>query len=172
MKAKWKFGVAFLLAATLASPAFAATVCGVVQNSQGQPVSGLQVIAKNPSGQVLGQGTTGAKGEYLIQGIQPGTVDLFLDTSNTSYKHGSGVLNLTGASSNVSWEVSDAANALAAQNGTCVDPPAGMSNLEKGSIAVLGIGGAGAIGVTAWGLSSNLSDNNGPPPPHIISPGE
>ena len=46
-----------------AGQAMSATVCGVAQNAQGAPVSGCSVTVKDASGKVLGQTTTGSKGE-------------------------------------------------------------------------------------------------------------
>jgi Carboxypeptidase regulatory-like domain len=163
MNRTWKVSLAVLLAVGVASPAFAATICGVVRNTQGQPVPGAQVTVKDTSGAVLGQGTSGSDGGYTIGNIEPGQIDLFLDMTGMAYKPGSGVLHLTEASNAVNWEVSAGSAALAASSGTC-DVAGAWSNAEIGSVVVLGGALAAAGGVTAWALSSNLEDN------HVTSP--
>jgi hypothetical protein len=82
------WGIASILAA---APAFAAIVCGIATNGQGQPAAGVVVTAKDSAGNVLGQATTGTDGTYKITGLKNGTIDLFLDPVGNPYKPGSGV---------------------------------------------------------------------------------
>ncbi len=83
-----------------AGQAMSATVCGVAQDPQGNPISGVSITAKDASGRLLGQTVTGSKGEYEIDNLQQGTLDLFLDPGSASVQGGSGILDMTG---NAGW---------------------------------------------------------------------
>ncbi|MBE3602991.1 carboxypeptidase regulatory-like domain-containing protein [bacterium] len=148
----------------VASQAMAATVCGVAQNPQGSPLAGATVTVKDPSGKVLGSAVTDGKGNYSIDNVSNGTVDLFLDTGSTALKNGSGVLNLSGATQAVNWEVSSNANAIATQGGSCVDPPGPLTPAEWASIGVLGLGVAAGGAAIGWAESGNRSDHHPHPP--------
>jgi hypothetical protein len=172
MKSNWKIALMTLLSVAIAAPAFAAAVCGVARNAQNEPIAGLPVTCKDNAGNVLGQATTDAGGKYVITGLPQGTVDIFLEGGGTTYKPGSGVLNLTEASADVNWEVSPASAALAAQNGLC-DPAGGPWTAgETASVAVLGIAGAAAVGITVWALTSDLHDHHHHPAPAPTSPSD
>jgi len=158
MKGTWKIALMTMLSVAIAAPAFAAAVCGVARNAQNQPIAGLPVTAKDTAGNVLGQATTDADGRYVIAGLPQGTIDIFLEAGGTTYKPGSGVLNLTEASADVNWEVSPVSAALAAQNGVCEG--GGWTGWETASVAVLGIAGAAAVGITVWALTSDLHDRH------------
>ena len=160
MKANWKIALMTVLSVAIATPAFAAAVCGVARNAQNQPIAGLPVTAKDSSCNVIGQATTDTDGRYVITGLPQGTVDLFIETGGTTYKPGSGVLNLTEASADVNWEVSPSSAALAAQNGMCEAAGAGWTSGETASVAVLGVAGAAAIGITVWALNTDLHDRH------------
>src|SRR5437667_411410 len=137
MKFKRMAGLSTVLALCVAAtPGWGATICGQARGPQG-PAAGVQVLVKDSNGRVLGQTTTDQAGHYVLNGVNGGTVDLFLEPGTTGFKGGSGVLTLTDLSSKVDWQVSDAAAANAAQNGTC--DAAGWTNLEIGSVAVIGL---------------------------------
>ncbi len=161
-------------AGLISSQAMAATVCGVAQSPQGTPLSGATVTIKDASGKVLGSGVTDTKGNYAIDNVSNGTLDLFLDTGSATLKDGSGVLNLSGATQAVNWEVSSNANAIASQGGNCVDPPGPLTPAEWASIGVLGLGVAAGGAAIGWAESGNRSDHQHPPfvPPPVISPAE
>jgi hypothetical protein len=160
MKANWKIALMTLLSVAIAAPAFAAAVCGVARNAQNQPIAGLPVTCKDSTGNVLGQATTDAEGKYVITGLPQGTVDIFLEGGGTTYKPGSGVLNLTEASADVNWEVSPGSAALAAQNGSCDPAGAGWTTGETVSAVVLGTALAAGVGITVWALTSDLHDRH------------
>src|SRR6266851_324278 len=163
MKANWKIALMTVLGIAIAAPAFAAAVCGVARNAQNQPIAGLPVVAKDSAGNVLGQATTDADGRYVITGLPQGTIDIFIEAGGTTYKPGSGVLNLTEASADVNWEVSPASAALAAQNGVC-GGAGGWTGWETASVAALGLAGAAGVGITVWAFESNLHDRHPHPP--------
>jgi len=153
-----------------AAQAMSATVCGVAQNAQGAPVSGVGITVKDSSGKILGQATTGSKGEYEVDNLGQGTLDLFLDPGSAGVKGGSGVLNLDGSSKTVNWQVSDAADAAASQGGTCLDPPGPLTTAEWASIGVLGLGAGAGIAAIVWAESGNRSDHEHPPTKTPVSP--
>src|ERR1039457_6453390 len=112
MKRKAIMLLTTMLAISLtAGQAMSATVCGVAQNAQGAPVGGASITAKDSSGKVIGQTTTGSKGEYQIDNLGQGPLDLFLDPGSAGVQGGSGVLNMAGESKMVNWQVSDARGA-------------------------------------------------------------
>jgi hypothetical protein len=125
-----------------------------------QPIAGLPVTCKDSTGNVLGQATTDAEGKYVITGLPQGTVDIFLEGGGTTYKPGSGVLNLTEASADVNWEVSPGSAALAAQNGLCDPAGAAWTTGETVSAVVLGTALAAGVGITVWALTSDLHDHH------------
>jgi hypothetical protein len=147
-----------------AGQAMSATVCGVAQNAQGAPVSGIPITVKDSSGKILGQTTTGSKGEYEIDNLSQGTLDLFLDPS-AGVQGGSGVLDMAGESKQVNWQVSDASGAVASQGGSCVDPAGALTPAEWAAIGVLGLGVAAGTAAIVWAETGNRSDHR-----HPVSP--
>lgn len=132
-----------------------AALVGMVRNSQNQPVSGLKVLAKLSSGQIISQGTTDNLGRYAVQNLSAGRYQLTLNTANSPYK-GQTVVSAVGDNGlTVNWLVSQSAPALAmATPGTNPDPPApppatndshlgGLSPTATGG--VLFLGGSGLI---------------------------
>jgi hypothetical protein len=147
-----------------AGQAMSATVCGVAQNVQGAPVSGIPITVKDSSGKILGQTTTGSKGEYEIDNLSQGTLDLFLDPG-AGVQGGSGVLDMAGESKQVNWQVSDASGAVASQGGSCVDPAGALTPAEWAAIGVLGLGVAAGTAAIVWAETGNRSDHR-----HPVSP--
>jgi hypothetical protein len=143
-----------------ASQALSATVCGVAENTQGNPVSGATIIIKDASGKVLGEATTGSDGSYSVNNLPDANLDLFLTSAIPGAPGGSGVLDLTGRSERVNWQVSDASGAVASQGGPCDDPAGAFTTAEWASVGVLALGvGAGAAAI-AWGTSGNHGEHN------------
>ena len=166
MKPKRMTWLSTLMALFVAStPAWSATVCGIARDAQGQPVAGVQVLIKDSNGQVLGQATTDQSGKYIVNGVDGGTVDLFLEPGATGYKGGTGVLTLTEANGMVNWQVSNAADAAAEQLGTC--DPAGWT---AGEIAVPVVIGLAALG-SGLGLGFGIGSDSpsGSSAPHAAS---
>ncbi len=146
----------------LAGQSMAATVCGVAASAQGAPLAGATITVKDSAGKVLGTATTGSKGEYSIDNLANGTLDLFIDTGSPAFKGGSGVLNLAGATQAVNWQVADNTNAIATQGGTCLDPPGPLTTAEWASIGVLGLGVAAGGAAIGWAESGNRTDTTHP----------
>jgi hypothetical protein len=166
MKRKATMILTTILAVSFAAgQAMSATVCGVTQNAQGSPVSGVSITAKDSSGKVLGQTSTGSKGEYQIDNLSQGTIDLFL-APGSGVQGGSGVLDMSGESKMVNWQVSDASGAVASQGGSCVDPAGALTPAEWAAIGVLGLGVAGGTAAIVWAETGDTRDHE----PHPVSP--
>ena len=147
-----------------AGQAMSATVCGVAQDPQGNPISGVSITAKDASGKLLGQTVTGSKGEYEIGNLEQGTLDLFLDPGTASVQGGSGILDMTGKSRMVNWQVSSAHSATASQGGSCIDPAGALTPAEWAAVGVLGLGVAAGTAAIVWAETGNRSDSPAPPP--------
>jgi hypothetical protein len=166
MKRKATTFLTTMLAVSFAAgQAMSATVCGVAQNAQGSPVSGISITAKDSSGKVLGQTSTGSKGEYQIDNLSQGTIDLFLEPGS-GVQGGSGVMDMSGESKMVNWQVSDASGAVASQGGSCVDPAGALTPAEWAAIGVLGLGVAAGTAAIVWAETGNESDHHH----HPVSP--
>jgi hypothetical protein len=127
---------------------------GIVRNNQNQPVSGVKILAKVSSGQVVSEGTTDNLGRYAVQNLPAGRYQFTLDPVNSPYK-GQTVVSAVGDEGLVvNWLVSQSAPALAmatpgATPGPTTPPQGdrglfGMSPMATGG--VLFVGGAGLIG--------------------------
>jgi hypothetical protein len=168
MKRKATMLLTTMLAISLtAGQAMSATVCGVAQNAQGTPVGGVGITIKDSSGKLLGQATTGSKGEYQIDNLGQGTLDLFLDPGSAGVQGGSGVLNMAGESKMVNWQVSDASGAVASQGGTCADPAGALTPAEWASIGVLGLGVGAGVAAIVWAETGNRHDHKKPVSPQF-----
>src|SRR5271167_2367165 len=146
-----------------AGQAMSATVCGFAQNAQG-PVSGVSITVKDASGKVLGEGVTGSNGQYQISGLSPGTLDLFVDPS-AGVLGGSGVLDLTGDSRMVNWQVSDSSGAVASQDGVC--RAGALTPVEWASIGVLALAFGGGVAAIVWEETGDRRDHDHTPPPVV-----
>ncbi|HTT77961.1 MAG TPA: carboxypeptidase-like regulatory domain-containing protein [Candidatus Binataceae bacterium] len=147
-----------------ASQAMSAAICGTADNAQGNPAQGVSVVAKSPSGQIEGQGTTDANGNYRIDGLNVGTLDLFLEPGSSGLQAGSGVLDLNDKSKRVNWQLSSASSAVASQAGPCDDAAAALTPLEWGAIGVLGLAVGGGIAAIVWDQTGNREDHESASP--------
>ena len=135
----------------LSTAAMAASVGGTVAGSQGQSVAGIQVIAKDASGHVVGQGAPGTGGVYDIKDLQPGNYNFTLDPGSSGYQ-GQTVASYVGPDGIcLNWGVSTTSPAVAtAQPGsTCQLAAAGWDTAE--------MVGAGAGVLAAGGIAAGLA---------------
>ena len=146
--------LSFMMPAIVLGDAGSTALIGMVRNNQNQPVSGLKVLAKVSSGQIVSQGTTDALGRYAVQNLLAGRYQLTLDTANSPYK-GQTVVSAVGDKGlTVDWLVSESAPALAmATPGTNPDPPApapasGTSGAHTGDLDPLVKGGLIFLGTS------------------------
>ena len=86
MRKSWSVLLAVTFVVKMCAAASAASVGGTMASSQGQPLTGVQVIVKDASGHVIGQGAPGSGGGYDIQGLQPGNYNFTLDPGSSGYQ--------------------------------------------------------------------------------------
>ena len=163
MKRGYAALLAVLLVAGISATAHAASVGGAVANSQGQSVSGVQIIAKDAQGHVVGQGATGNSGIYDIKGLQPGNYNFTLDPGSSGFQ-GQTVASYVGPDGIcLNWGLSNTSPAVAtAQPGATCQPVAGWWGDPAVAVgagaAVLAGGGIGAaIGLSGGGSSDHKS---------------
>ena len=156
---------AFALVAGMSVTAMAASVGGTVASSQAQPLTGIQVIVKDASGHVVGQGAPGSGGAYDVQGLQPGNYNFTLDPGSSGYQ-GQTVASYVGADGIcLNWGVSTTSPAVAsAQPGATCQLAAGGYDTAEIVGAGAGVLGAGAIGL-GIGLGSGGDHNTHRAPP-------
>jgi len=147
-----------LAVAVPAGQAMSASICGTINDAQGNPASNVGVVVKTPAGATLGQGTTDKNGNYQIDGVATGTEDLFLEPGSSGFQGGSGVLDLNDASKRVNWQLSSSSSAVASQAGPCGDPAAALTPVEWGSIGVLGLAVGGGIAAIVWEETGDRRD--------------
>ena len=165
MGKSWSVLLSVIFFVSVSSAAFAASVGGTVASSQGQPLSGVQVIVKDASGHVIGQGAPGSGGVYDIQGLQPGNYNFTLDPGSSGYQ-GQTVASYVGADGIcLNWGVSTTSPAVAsAQPGATCQLAAGGYDTAEIVGASAGVLGAGAIGL-GIGLGSGGDHNTHRAPP-------
>ena len=165
MGKSWSVLLSVIFFVSVSSAAFAASVGGTVASSQGQPLSGVQVIVKDASGHVIGQGAPGSGGVYDIQGLQPGNYNFTLDPGSSGYQ-GQTVASYVGADGIcLNWGVSTTSPAVAsAQPGATCKLAAGGYDTAEIVGAGAGVLGAGAIGL-GIGLGSGGDHNTHKAPP-------
>ena len=165
MGKSWSVLLSVIFFVSVSSAAFAASVGGTVASSQGQPLSGIQVIVKDANGHVIGQGAPGSGGVYDIQGLQPGNYNFTLDPGSSGYQ-GQTVASYVGADGIcLNWGVSTTSPAVAsAQPGATCQLAAGGYDTAEIVGAGAGVLGAGAIGL-GIGLGSGGDHNTHRAPP-------
>jgi len=156
MRRKAAVVLSTLLAIALpASQAMSAAICGTADDAQGNPAKGVGITVKSPAGQVEGQGTTDNNGNYRIDGVNLGTLNLFLEPGSSGLQGGSGVLDLNDKSKRVNWQLSSTSSAVASQAGPCGEAAAALTPVEWGAIGVLGAATGAAIWAIVWGTESH-----------------
>jgi hypothetical protein len=120
---------------------------GVVYDTAGLPVPGMKVIAKDPSGKIMGEAITDTQKPYVMRNLATGQYQLTLDPLKSPFK-GQTVLSSLGAEGlTVNWLVSVNADALATATPGVDDNSSGglfgLSPMATGGLIFLG--GAGLI---------------------------
>ena len=159
MKKSCSLLLAFAFVSGMSAAAMAASVGGTVAGSQGQSVSGIEVIVKDASGKVVGQGAPGGSGMYDISGLQPGNYNFTLDPGSSGYQ-GQTVASYVGPDGIcLNWGVSSTSPAVAtAQPGsTCGAAGGGAAAAAAWDPAPWVGAGAVVLGGTAIGLGVGLS---------------
>jgi hypothetical protein len=152
-----------MMPAMVMGDAGSTALIGMVRNNQNQPVSGVKILAKVSSGQIVSEGTTDGLGRYAVLNLPAGRYQLTLDPTNSPYK-GQTVVSAVGTDGlTVNWLVSQTAPALAMATpgttpgtapGTTPDQDSsnkglfGLSPMATGGVIFLG-GSAIGFGVAA-----------------------
>ena len=146
MKKSGSILLALAFGVGISGTAMSASVGGAVASPQGQSVAGVQVIAKDASGHVVGQTSAGTSGSYNISGLQPGNYNFTLDPGSSGFQ-GQTVASYVGPDGIcLNWGVSTTSPAVAtAQPGsTCQPIAAGWDTADTVGVAAAALG-AGAI---------------------------
>jgi len=147
-----------IMPAAVMGGAGSAVLIGMVRNNQNQPVSGLKVIAKVSSGQVVSEGTTDGLGRYAVQNLPAGRYQLTLDPANSPYK-GQTVVSAVGTEGlTVNWLVSESAPALAmATPGTTPGTTPGPGTKDDDKKGLFGLSPMATGGVIFLGGSGLIA---------------
>lgn len=153
MKKSCSILLALALGVGISAAAMAVSVAGTVAGSQGQSFAGAQIIVKDASGHVVGQGTIGSNGAYDISGLPPGNYNFTLAPGSSGIQ-GETVASYVGADGIcLNWGVSTTSPAVAtAQPGSACQPLAGA-----GAAGGAGAGaGAGTGAAGGWDTAATV----------------
>ena len=89
------------------------TIVGSVVSNQKSPVPGIKILAKEPSGKILGEAVTDAEGNYNLKNLSIGQVQLTLDPLKSPFQGDTVVAALGPQGLTVDWIVSKSAKAIA-----------------------------------------------------------
>ena len=132
------------------------TIVGNVVNTQKIPVPGIKILAKDPSGKILGEAVTNAEGYYTLGNLGIGQYQLTLDPLKSPYLGETVVTSLGPQGLTVDWIVSESAKAIASAIPGIA--PAGPVALGATSRAVIaGVIVSGGLGSFIWALTINSS---------------
>jgi hypothetical protein len=147
--------VALAFTMSVALPAFAANVSGMITEASGKPVRGVTVIAQNQSGQTVQTAVSGQDGSFAISGLGTGGYRFAIDPGKLSFKSGAPVAAFVSDKGlTLNWVLSPNADPIAlAKDGVAdqiaADDPFGFTWPQ---LALLG--GAVAIGGAASGVAA------------------
>jgi hypothetical protein len=154
--------VAIAIGAGAASAALCADIGGVVIDAAGNRVAGIKVVAmRDRTGEVAGQATSGAKGEYYIPHISPETYDLALDPLGKPFQPATTVAAVPKQGLTVNWRVSETApaSALAAPRATTPFVWSGRE-LDTAGLIMGGVAGVGAGAITGYATGGGGSGSS------------
>lgn len=90
------------------------TVGGTVLNPQLNPVPGVKIGVRDPSGKTIGEVVTDAKGRYCLENVPIGQYQLDLDPLHSPFKGETVVASLGSQNLMIDWFMSKADGAIAA----------------------------------------------------------
>lgn len=90
----------------ITSAVFAATISGFVTTEGGKPVSGVELSARTPKGDVVCATLSDTKGGYTLSGLLAGTYYVDLKPITSGYQGQSVVANLPASGLCLDWTVS------------------------------------------------------------------
>lgn len=86
---------------------------GVVYDTAGLSVPGMKVIAKDPSGKIMGEAITETQKPYVMRNLPTGQYQLTLDPLKSPFKGQTVLSSLNAEGLTVNWLVSENTEALA-----------------------------------------------------------
>lgn len=89
------------------------TIVGTVVNVQQDPVSGIKIVVKDPSGKALRETLTNGDGRYSLKDVNTGQYQLTLDPLQNRFQGETVVANLGSQGLTVNWMVAAAAAPIA-----------------------------------------------------------
>ena len=154
------------------------TIVGSVVNNQKSPVPGIKILAKDPSGKILGEAVTNAEGFYNLENLGIGQYQLTLDPLKSLYLGETVVTSLGPQGLTVDWIVSESAKAIAsatlgiasaghvalgdmlAMAATPGPAPAEPGALSETSKAILaGVIASGWLGSLIWAATTTTTNS-------------
>ncbi|MDP2603180.1 MAG: carboxypeptidase-like regulatory domain-containing protein [Deltaproteobacteria bacterium] len=158
------------------------TIVGSVVNNQKSPVPGIKILAKDPSGKILGEAVTDAEGNYHLKNLSIGQYQLSLDPLKSPFQGETVVTALGPQGLTVDWIVSKSAKAIAsatlgiassghvafgdiwamaaATPGTAPTDPADPLG-PTGRMVVAGVVASGGLGSLIWALTTRTRPHSG-----------
>ena len=127
-------------------------IVGTVTNAQKNPIRGIKITAKDPSGKILGETISNAEGYYSLENLNPGQYQLTLDPLQSPFHGETVVASLGPQGLTVDWIVSESSKAIAAATpGIAPSEPFALGatgNIIVGSVVV-----AGWLGSLIWSFT-------------------
>jgi hypothetical protein len=156
---------ATLVVLATASVALCVDTVGMVSDTQGHAVSGVQILVRNSAGKILAKTQTDSQGHYRISGLAPDIYEYSLDPMGTAFKEGSITLYVGSQGVTIDWTVSEAmgSEALAADGtGSPVfgGDPFDLSPEEFAGAAVVVAGGVIGGYAAAGGFSGSSNPSS------------
>lgn len=134
------------------------TIVGSVVNAQKNPVPGIKILAKDPSGKILGEAVTNAEGYYNLENLSTGQYQLTLDPLQSPFQGETVVASLGPQGLTVDWIVSESARAIAVA--TPGIAPSGPFALEATGKAIIGgVFLSGWLGSLIWASTTVTSSS-------------
>ena len=128
-------------------------IVGTVVNTQKNPVPGIKILAKDPSGKMLGEAVTDAEGCYNLPNLRVGQYQLTLDPLKSPYQGETVVASLGPQGLTVDWIDSENAKAIAsAAPGIAACGPFTLGATTRAIIA--GVIATGGLGSLIWALTT------------------
>jgi hypothetical protein len=129
------------------------TIVGTVVDAQQNPVSGIKIVIKDPSGKVLSETVTDGEGRYSLENLTPGQYQLTLDPIQPPFQGETVVASLGPQGLTVDWIVSESAKAIAvATPGIAPSGPFALGATGKAIIG--GVFVSGWLGSLIWGTTA------------------
>jgi hypothetical protein len=152
-----------------AAPARCASVVGMVSDTDGKYVNGVNIIAIDASGKEAGKATTDLYGRYCLGPLTPGNYRMKLEPGSTGVLAGNGAIALQAEGETVDWVASVKAAAIATGASGVASPATAVCGLAWARTAALAAAGVGVVGggtaAALLGPGDEGGPNKGTPPP-------